>query len=100
MAGFSGLLHHGARASVANGHRTQPVGTIEVSASQLRLEPGRVAHRACPAQLRARSRHANLTHDAARCSAPKLRSPVALLAVVGSTILLTKDVYEGYGVPQ
>jgi len=37
----------------------------------------------------------NLTHDAARCSAPKLRSPVALLAVVGSA----KDVYEGYGVP-
>jgi len=44
MAGFSGLLHHGARASVANGHRTQPVGTIEVSASPLSPAASRTEH--------------------------------------------------------
>ena len=44
MAVFSGLLHHGARASVANGHRTQPVGTIEVSASQLSPAASRTEH--------------------------------------------------------
>ena len=45
--------------------------------------------------VHATSLETNLTHGAARCSAPKLRSPVALLAVVGSA----KDIYEGYGVP-
>ena len=85
MAGFSGLLHHGARASVANGHRTQPVGTIEVSASQLSPGASRTEHALLSCQY---TLETNLTHDTARCSAPKLRSPdcacrsVALLAVV------------------